>query len=63
MAIIITGGYGLLGSHLAYKFAREGEEIIIVDTKKRELDYLEALGNNPEAQNFLDDFNNGREEK
>ncbi|MBE0478710.1 NAD(P)-dependent oxidoreductase [Candidatus Aerophobetes bacterium] len=43
MAILITGGYGLLGSHLTYKFVKEGEKVIVVDTKKRELDYLNEL--------------------
>lgn len=43
MATLITGGYGLLGSWLAYQFAKEGEQVMIVDTRKRELDYLSQV--------------------
>jgi len=43
MAVLITGGYGLLGSWLVYQFAREGKDVISVDTKKRELDYLKEV--------------------
>ncbi len=46
MAVLITGGYGLLGSWLGYEFASEGEEVIIVDVVKPELDYLEAVKDN-----------------
>jgi len=45
MAILITGGYGLLGSWLTYQFAKEKKEIIVVDTRKRELDYLSEVEN------------------
>jgi nucleoside-diphosphate-sugar epimerase len=41
MAVIITGGYGLLGSWLAHGFACDGEEVLVLDVRQRELDYLE----------------------
>jgi len=43
MAVMITGGYGLLGSWTAYYLAKEGEKIIMFDVKPKELDYLEEV--------------------
>jgi len=43
MAILITGGYGLLGSWLVHRFVKEGKDVIVIDTKKRELDYLSEV--------------------
>ena len=45
MAVLITGGYGLLGSWLAYYLAKEGKEIIMFDVAYRELDYLNEVSN------------------
>lgn len=45
MAVLITGGYGQLGSWLAYQFASRGKEVIALDTVDKDLDYLkEAKG-------------------
>ncbi|MBC7189949.1 NAD(P)-dependent oxidoreductase [Candidatus Aerophobetes bacterium] len=43
MAVVITGGYGLLGSHLVLKFVKEGNRVIIIDTQKRDIDYLKEV--------------------
>jgi nucleoside-diphosphate-sugar epimerase len=43
MAVLITGGYGQLGSWLTYKFAREEKEVIILDVVDKDLDYLREV--------------------
>jgi len=43
MAVLITGGYGQLGSWLAYQFAREGKEVIVLDAIDKNLDYLKQI--------------------
>jgi nucleoside-diphosphate-sugar epimerase len=40
MAILITGGYGQLGSWLAREFAESGEDVLLFDIFERRLDYL-----------------------
>ncbi len=45
MAVLITGGYGQLGSWLTYKFAREGKEVIVLDVVDKDLDYLKKVKN------------------
>ncbi len=42
MAVLITGGYGLLGSWVTYYLTKKGKEVIILDVKKRSLDYLKG---------------------
>lgn len=41
MAVFITGGYGHLGSWIAYLFAKNNQDVIIYDINKRCPDYLE----------------------
>jgi len=43
MAVLITGGYGQLGSWLTYQFARENKEVIALDVKDKNLDYLKEV--------------------
>lgn len=43
MAVLITGGYGLLGSWLVYEFAHTGEEVIVLDVVQKRFDFLEGL--------------------
>lgn len=43
MAVLITGGYGQLGSWLAYQFASQGKEVIALDTIDKSLDYLKEV--------------------
>jgi len=43
MAVLITGGYGLLGSWVAYYLAKEGKKIIMFDVTFQRLDYLEEV--------------------
>ena len=43
MAVLITGGYGLLGSWVAYYLAKDGKKIIMFDMALREFDYLEKV--------------------
>jgi nucleoside-diphosphate-sugar epimerase len=43
MAVLITGGYGLLGSWLVYEFAHKGEDVIVLDAVQKWFDYLEGL--------------------
>jgi len=43
MAVLITGGYGQLGSWLTYQFAREGKEVIVLDVVDKDLDYLRGV--------------------
>ena len=43
MAVLITGGYGQLGSWLTHQFAKEGKEVIILDVIDKDLDYLREL--------------------
>jgi nucleoside-diphosphate-sugar epimerase len=41
MAVVITGGFGLLGSWLTREFLEEGAEVLVLDLERRDLDYLE----------------------
>ena len=43
MATFITGGYGQIGSWIAYLLAKEGEDIIILDNQPVPPDYLKAV--------------------
>ena len=43
MAVLITGGYGQLGSWLTYRFAGEGKEVIVLDVVGKDLDYLKEI--------------------
>jgi len=43
MAVLITGGYGQLGSWLTYRFAGEGKEVIVLDVVDKDLDYLREV--------------------
>jgi nucleoside-diphosphate-sugar epimerase len=43
MAVLISGGYGLLGSWLTYEFTTHGQEVIVLDVVRKNLDYLEEL--------------------
>lgn len=43
MAVLITGGYGLLGSWVAYYLAKKSKKIIMFDVIYREFDYLEEV--------------------
>lgn len=43
MAVVITGGYGQLGSWLTYQFASEGKEVIVLDVIDKNLDYLKKV--------------------
>jgi len=45
MAVLITGGYGQLGSWLTYRFAGEGKEVIVLDVVGKDLDYLKGIKN------------------
>ncbi len=43
MAVLITGGYGLLGSWLAREFAQAGDRVLLLDVAQRRIDYLEEV--------------------
>ena len=43
MAVLITGGYGQLGSWLAYQFASQDKEVIALDTIDKNLHYLKQV--------------------
>ena len=43
MSVLITGGYGQLGSWLARQFASQGKEVIALDTIDKDLDYLKEV--------------------
>jgi UDP-glucuronate 4-epimerase len=43
MAVFITGGYGHIASWVAYLLAKEGKEVIVLDTHAHAPDYLEAV--------------------
>lgn len=43
MAVLITGGYGQLGSWLAHQFTSEGKEVIALDAVDKDLDYLRKV--------------------
>ena len=43
MAVLITGGYGQLGSWLTYQFAQKGKEIIVLDVIDKKLGYLREV--------------------
>lgn len=43
MAVLITGGYGQLGSWLTHQFAGEGKEVIVLDLVDKDLDYLREV--------------------
>jgi len=43
MAVLITGGYGLLGSWVARDLAEQGHDVILLDVVKRDLNYLEPV--------------------
>jgi len=49
MKVMITGGAGFIGSHIAEKYIRRGEDVLIYDNLSRpmvgyNLDYLEKVG-------------------
>jgi nucleoside-diphosphate-sugar epimerase len=50
MTVVITGGYGLLGSWLTHAFARDGEKVLVLDVMARDLDYLEEYRNRIEFE-------------
>jgi nucleoside-diphosphate-sugar epimerase len=56
MAVLITGGYGHIGSWTAYHLAQAGEQVIIYDAKPTMPDYLEPVAENItfERGNVLD---------
>jgi nucleoside-diphosphate-sugar epimerase len=41
MTVAITGGFGMLGSWLTRAFARDGEEVLVLDVVQRNLDFLQ----------------------
>lgn len=41
MSILITGGYGLLGSWVGFYLASRGKKVILFDLREKRLDYLE----------------------
>ena len=41
MNVLITGGTGLVGSHVAVKCLQEGYGVIVYDNRPKALDYLE----------------------
>jgi len=43
LAVFITGGYGHIGSWIAYLFAKQGKDVILYDIKKVKLDYLDEV--------------------
>ena len=43
MAVLITGGYGQLGSWLSYQFASQDKEVIVLDAIDKDLDYLKGV--------------------
>lgn len=43
MAVLITGGYGLLGSWVTFYLAQKGKKIVLFDLRRKYLDYLEGL--------------------
>jgi nucleoside-diphosphate-sugar epimerase len=43
MAVLITGGYGLLGSWVARDLAEQGHDVILLDIAKRDPSYLEPV--------------------
>lgn len=46
MSILVTGGYGLLGSWVGFYLGKEGERVILFDLRKRDLDYFQNVGEN-----------------
>jgi nucleoside-diphosphate-sugar epimerase len=45
MSIMVTGGYGLVGSNLVRHLARNGEDVVIYDIVTRELVFLRGVDN------------------
>jgi nucleoside-diphosphate-sugar epimerase len=43
MAVLITGGYGLLGSWVARNLAEEGRDVLLLDVVRRDLSYLDPV--------------------
>jgi len=44
--VIITGGTGLIGSHIAYKLAKENFQVVLFDLNPRKLDFLNEIKDN-----------------
>lgn len=44
MAILLTGGFGHIGSWVCHEIARQGRNVIVIDRSRRRLTYLEGLG-------------------
>ncbi|MCK4266633.1 MAG: NAD(P)-dependent oxidoreductase, partial [Thermoplasmata archaeon] len=43
MAILLTGGFGHIGSWVCHEIARQGRNVIVIDRSRRRLRYLEGL--------------------
>jgi nucleoside-diphosphate-sugar epimerase len=43
MAVLITGGYGLLGSWVARDLAEQGHDVMLLDVAERDMSYLEPV--------------------
>jgi nucleoside-diphosphate-sugar epimerase len=43
MSMLVTGGAGFVGSHIARKFVDEGWKVICLDLKPRKIDFLEEV--------------------
>ena len=52
--VVVTGGAGFIGSHLAQRLARRGYHILILDNLSAgRMENIEALLNNENAPVFL----------
>jgi nucleoside-diphosphate-sugar epimerase len=43
MSILVTGGFGLLGSWVGFYLGQRGKKVILLDLRERYLDYLEGV--------------------
>ena len=59
MRVLITGGAGFIGSHLADAYLQRGDEVLVIDDLSTgTIDNIQHLKSNPKFQYTIDSVHN-----